>query len=241
MHATDDRLPRYQRLRDELAALIAARHWRPGEAIPTEQALAKRYDVAIGTVRKAVDLLVADGMLERFQGRGTFVRRASFDSSLFRFFRFQGRHGERRIPESRILRREVVEAPSAVAAALQIPARASVIEMTRVRLIDGALMLAEEIWLPYDRFAAFARLELASIGDLLYPVYEAHCNQIVASATETLTVEAIGPVHARLLRIEPGTPAVVIERLAYGYDRRPLEWRRSRGPASEFIYQAEIR
>ena len=240
MHA-DDRLPRYQRLRDEMVALVAARHWRPGEAIPTEQALAKSYDVAVGTVRKAVDLLVAEGLLERFQGRGTFVRRASFDSSLFRFFRFQTRQGERRIPESRILRREVVEAPSAVAATLQIAKGAKVIQMSRLRLIDGMPMLVEEIWLPFDRFAAFAQLELTEIGDLLYPVYEAQCNQVIASATETLTVEAIGPLHARLLRIEPGTPAVVIERLAYGYDRQPLEWRRSRGPASEFIYQAEIR
>lgn len=240
MHA-DDRLPRYQQVRDELVALIAAHHWRPGEAIPTEQALAKQYDVAVGTVRKAVDLLVAEGLLERFQGRGTFVRRASFDSSLFRFFRFQTRQGERRIPESRILRREVVEAPSAVAATLQIPNGSKVIQMSRLRLIDDVPMLAEEIWLPFDRFAAFMQLELEQIGDLLYPVYEAQCNQIIASATETLTVEAIGPLHARLLRIEPGTPAVVIERLAYGYDRQPLEWRRSRGPASEFIYQAEIR
>ncbi|MGF6468750.1 GntR family transcriptional regulator [Paraburkholderia youngii] len=237
----DDRLPRYQRLRDEMVALIAARHWRPGEAIPTEQALAKSYDVAVGTVRKAVDLLVAEGLLERFQGRGTFVRRASFDSSLFRFFRFQTRQGERRIPESRILRREVVDAPSAVAAILQISSSARVIQMTRLRLIDAVPMLAEEIWLPYVRFAAFAQMDLNEVGDLLYPVYEAQCNQVVASATETLTVEAIGPLHARLLRIEPGTPAVVIERLAYGYDRQPLEWRRSRGPASEFIYQAEIR
>jgi GntR family transcriptional regulator len=237
----DDRLPRYQRLRDEMVALIAARHWKPGEAIPTEQALAKSYDVAVGTVRKAVDLLVAEGLLERFQGRGTFVRRASFDSSLFRFFRFQTRQGERRIPESRILRREVVDAPSAVAATLQIPGSARVIQMTRLRLIDGVPMLAEEIWLPYVRFAAFAQMDLNEVGDLLYPVYEAQCNQVVASATETLTVEAIGPLHARLLRIEPGTPAVVIERLAYGYDKQPLEWRRSRGPASEFIYQAEIR
>ncbi|MBP0588389.1 GntR family transcriptional regulator [Paraburkholderia sp. LEh10] len=240
MHA-DDRLPRYQRLRDEMVALIAARHWRPGEAIPTEQALAKSYDVAVGTVRKAVELLVAEGLLERFQGRGTFVRRASFDSSLFRFFRFQTRQGERRIPESRILRREVVDAPSAVAATLQIPSSARVIQMSRLRLIDGVPMLAEEIWLPYVRFAAFAQMDLNEVGDLLYPVYEAKCNQVVASATETLTVEAIGPLHARLLHIEPGTPAVVIERLAYGYDRQPLEWRRSRGPASEFIYQAEIR
>jgi GntR family transcriptional regulator len=237
----EDRLPRYQRLRDEMVALIAARHWRPGEAIPTEQALASSYDVAVGTVRKAVDLLVAEGLLERFQGRGTFVRRASFDSSLFRFFRFQTRQGERRIPESRILRREVVDAPSAVAATLQISGSARVIQMSRLRLIDGVPMLAEEIWLPYVRFAAFAQMDLNDVGDLLYPVYEAQCNQVVASATETLTVEAIGPLHARLLHIEPGTPAVVIERLAYGYDRQPLEWRRSRGPASEFIYQAEIR
>ncbi|MCO4876201.1 GntR family transcriptional regulator [Paraburkholderia caribensis] len=237
----EDRLPRYQRLRDEMVALIAARHWRPGEAIPTEQALASSYDVAVGTVRKAVDLLVAEGLLERFQGRGTFVRRASFDSSLFRFFRFQTRRGERRIPESRILRREVVDAPSAVAAILQISNSARVIQMSRLRLIDGVPMLAEEIWLPYVRFAAFAQMDLNDVGDLLYPVYEAQCNQVVASATETLTVEAIGPLHARLLHIEPGTPAVVIERLAYGYDRQPLEWRRSRGPASEFIYQAEIR
>lgn len=237
----DDRLPRYQRLRDEMVALIAARHWRPGEAIPTEQALAGSYGVAVGTVRKAVDLLVAEGLLERFQGRGTFVRRASFDSSLFRFFRFQTRQGERRIPESRILRREVVDAPSAVATTLQISTSARVIQMSRLRLIDDVPMLAEEIWLPYVRFAAFAQMDLNEIGDLLYPVYEAQCNQVVASATETLTVEAIGPLHARLLRIEPGTPAVVIERLAYGYDRQPLEWRRSRGPASEFIYQAEIR
>lgn len=135
MHA-DDRLPRYQQVRDELVALIAAHHWRPGEAIPTEQALAKQYDVAVGTVRKAVDLLVAEGLLERFQGRGTFVRRASFDSSLFRFFRFQTRQGERRIPESRILRREVVEAPSAVAATLQIPNGSKAIQMSRLRLID---------------------------------------------------------------------------------------------------------
>ena len=113
--------------------------------------------------------------------------------------------------------------------------------MSRVRLLDGVPMLYEEIWLPYVRFAAFAEMDLNDVGDLLYPVYEAQCNQVVASATETLTVEAIRPLHARLLRIEPGTPAVVIERLAYGYDRQPLEWRRSRGPASEFVYQAEIR
>ena len=84
MHA-DDRLPRYQRLRDEMVALVAARHWRPGEAIPTEQALAKSYDVAVGTVRKAVDLLVAEGLLERFQGRG--ILRCELADSLITYLK----------------------------------------------------------------------------------------------------------------------------------------------------------
>src|SRR6516164_6036536 len=118
----DDRLPRYQRLRDDLAARIVSNEWRPGEPIPSEAELAAHYGVAIGTVRKAIDQLVADAVLERQQGRGTFVRRARFNSSLFRFFRFQSESGERRVPKSRILRRKCVPATSAVASALRLPA-----------------------------------------------------------------------------------------------------------------------
>lgn len=79
----------------------------------------------------------------------------------------------------------MVEAPAAVAAALRIAPGANVIQMARLRLIEDAPVLTEDIWLPLDRFAAFADLPLDSIGDLLYPVYEAKCNQVVASATET--------------------------------------------------------
>ncbi len=84
----DPRLPIYQRLRDEFARLIAAQAWRPGEAIPAELTLAADHQVAPGTVRRAIEALVADGLLVRQQGKGTFVRRADFTASLFRFFRF---------------------------------------------------------------------------------------------------------------------------------------------------------
>ena len=79
----DARLPVYQRIRDDLAEKIAARQWLHGQAIPTEAELTVAYGASAGTVRKAVDLLVADGLLDRMQGKGTFVRRPSFDSSLF--------------------------------------------------------------------------------------------------------------------------------------------------------------
>ena len=238
---TDQRLSLYLRLRDEFAQRIASGQWLPGEAIPTEAELVLQFSASIGTVRKAIDLLVAEELLERFQGKGTYVRRARFDASLFRFFRFQNDAGERRIPEGRILHRHVLAAPSAVAAALRIPAGSEVIELTRLRLLDQRPLLAESIWLPKKLFGALLDMDTADFGDLLYPLYEARCHQVVASAEETLTAEAVSPEHARMLQLSAGAPVIVVDRLALGYDRRPLEWRRTRGPADQFRYHVEIR
>jgi len=240
-HATDQRLPRYQRLRDDIAARINRNEWRPGELIPSEAELASHYGVAIGTVRKAIDQLVSDAVLERQQGRGTFVRRARFNSSLFRFFRFQSEMGERRVPQSRILRRKIVPAGSAVASSLRIAVGEPVISLSRLRLVDGIPLLAEEIWLQKSRFEPILEMEPSEFGDLLYPLYDELCGELVVSAEEILTVELANEMQARLLRLEAGAPLIVIERLALDLERRPLEWRRSRGPADRFRYHAEIR
>lgn len=239
--SSDARLPLYQRLRDQLAAQIANNRWRPGEAIPTEAALSAEYQLSTGTVRKAIDALVSEGILERQQGRGTFIRRAQFQSSLFRFFRFQTVSGERQVPESRILSIEPVAAPSAVAQALGLPADAPVIRIVRVRLLDVKPVLAEEIWLPRQRFQALLEIDLSREGPLLYPIYEEVCGQVVASAEETLTAESVNDVHARLLQVAVNSPVIVIERLARDYAGSPLEWRRSRGHAEHFRYSVDIR
>lgn len=237
----DLRLPLYQRLRDDLAAGIAARRWRPGDLIPSEAELAGRHGLSVGTVRKAIEQLVAEGLLERRQGRGTFVRRARFDSSLFRFFRFQSETGERVVPKARILRRTALPAPSAVASALRLREGEPVVNLSRLRLIDGEPLLAEEIWLEAARFAAVLEVGTGELGDLLYPFYEDRCAQMVATADEVLTVEAANRLQARLLGRAPGAPLIVVERTAFDPERRPIEWRRSRGPADRFRYHAEIR
>jgi GntR family transcriptional regulator len=239
--SSDERLPLYQRLRDQLAEQIANNRWRPGEAIPTEAALSSEYCLSTGTVRKAIDMLVADNILERQQGRGTFIRRPQFQSSLFRFFRFQTAAGERQVPESRILSIEPMTAPSAVSQALSLVPDAPVIRLVRLRLLDAQPVLAEEIWLPRVLFQALLDTDLQLHGPLLYPIYEHLCGQVVAYAEETLTAEAVSDVHARLLHIPVNSPVVVIERLARNYAGQPLEWRRSRGHASHFRYSVEIR
>lgn len=140
-----------------------------------------------------------------------------------------------------MLDRTLTTPPAAVAEALDLPKKAQAIRLERLRLIDDKPVLLEEIWLPQAQFGALAKVAPADFPDLLYPFYEEFCGKVIASAEETLTVDSASAAEARLLDIKAGQPVVVVERLALGYDRRPLEWRRSRGPADGFRYQIEIR
>ena len=65
--------PLYLQIKALLEKSLEAREWRPGEAIPSEIDLARRYRVSQGTVRKAIDALAADNLVVRRQGKGTFV------------------------------------------------------------------------------------------------------------------------------------------------------------------------
>ncbi|CAH2903005.1 MAG: Transcriptional regulator, GntR family [uncultured Paraburkholderia sp.] len=237
----DDRLPRYQQLRDDLVSRIAAGEWAPEEAIATEAELGQFYNVSTGTVRKAIDLLVSDGVLTRTQGKGTFVRRPRFESSLFRFFRFVSRDGQPVRPTARVLKREVVKPSEEIRNALRMKASEKAIHLSRVRMIEGQAVLSEEIWLPRARFEALAALPLDKFEDLLYPLYERLCKQMVASATEILRVEQATAETASLLGMKTGSPVILVHRVASDFAGTPFEWRSTRGAADTFQYQVEIR
>jgi len=236
----DERLPLYQRLREEMLAKIAAGEWMPGAPIPTEAELTKHYGVAIGTVRKAVETLVHEGLLLRSQGRGTFVRRPNFDASLARFFRQVNAVGGREIPTSRILAKTRQKPSQPVAVALKLQDDEEVVHMERLRIVENRTMFHEDIWLPAKRFGALLEIDAESFGELLYPVYETQCGQCIASANETLTVGEADRAMAKILSIKEGSPIVIIERTALGYDRCPLEYRISRAAADGFRYQIDI-
>ena len=95
---------RYGKLALALRDRILQGEWAPGEVIPAESTLAQSYGVALGTIRQALSLLVEDGVLQRRQGKGTFVTKGVDGASMMRFFRFRGvDDGASISPHSRIL------------------------------------------------------------------------------------------------------------------------------------------
>ncbi|NLQ17670.1 GntR family transcriptional regulator [Marinomonas sp. M1K-6] len=239
-HGRDQRLPLYQQVRDELLENISTGIWLPDTPIPTESELTKNYGVAIGTIRKAVDTLVNDGLLYRSQGRGTFVRRPDFNASLLRFFRQMSSDGRFVMPKSQLLSKTMKQPSKAAAQALNIDERSKAICLERLRYLEDRVVLTEEIWLPASLFSRLIALDLAEFGNLLYPFYEQECGQLIASAKETLTIQSANTRIAKALNIADNSPAAVIERVAYGYDKTPLEYRISHGAAETFCYQIEI-
>ena len=84
---------RYAAIAERLRGEITSGRWAAGKPIPAESALMQQFNVALGTMRQAIALLVNEGLLDRRQGRGTFVHAGLAGTSLVRFFRF-GKAGD---------------------------------------------------------------------------------------------------------------------------------------------------
>ncbi|MEM9046594.1 MAG: GntR family transcriptional regulator [Pseudomonadota bacterium] len=236
--AMDDRLPAYVRLRDALARRIANGEWTSDRPIPSEARLAKDYGLSVGTVRKGVDGLVQEGLLERRQGSGTFVRAPSFDATLFRFFQFREADGsELSIPSSQLILRSRAQAPADTATAL---GTADVIKIVRLRSLSDEPVLFEEIYIPAALFTGFEQLSEDAFGPLLYPLYFERFGVLVKRATDELVFEHASSSVAAQLQLNEGDPLIVIHRTAFDIEGKPVEWRIAHGSAKRFRYRNEI-
>ncbi|WP_333670749.1 GntR family transcriptional regulator [Elioraea tepidiphila] len=237
--APDSRLPLHAQLRDHLARRLAAGEWPADTALPSEAALAASYGVAVNTLRRAFEQLAREGLVERRQGRGTFVRRPALRGSMLRFFRQAEREGGAEIvPESRIQRRAVAPLPGWAAQGLGVAPGLRGLRLDRVRSWAGAPLLVEEIWLRLPEFARLAKRSPESFGALLYPLYESECARVVARVEDEITVGRAEAALARQLGIAAGEPVVEIGRVAFTADGVPIEARRAWGRADRFRYRA---
>ncbi|MEL6219439.1 MAG: GntR family transcriptional regulator [Pseudomonadota bacterium] len=235
---SDDRLPAYARLRDALAGRIASGEWTAQQPIPSEARLAKEYGLSIGTVRKGVDGLVSEGLLERRQGSGTYVRAPSFDATLFRFFQLREADGSHlSIPSSTLMLRSVTAAPEPAATVL---GTSDAIKIIRLRSLSDMPVLFEEIYVSARRFAGFETLPESAIGPLLYPLYFERFGVLVKRATDDLSFGRASASVAKQLKLHEGDPLAVIRRTAFDIEGNAIEWRMAQGSAAQFRYRSEI-
>jgi len=237
--ATGGSNPLYRQVRALLVDRMIKRVWRPGEALPSEMQLAAELGVSQGTVRKALDDLVAQSLLVRRQGRGTFVNEHDQRRSLFHFFKLVSDRGEHRLPTSRLLGIKTAPAGPDEAAALDLRSGSRVIRIARVRSLGGRPAIFERISVPAALFPGLGRDQ--PLPNTLYALYAERFGVMVAEAREQLRAVAADATAARRLGVAVNAPLLEIRRVAIALDGRPVELRVSLCETGDCRYESLLR
>ena len=223
--------PLYVKLQDVLRGAIERRQLKPQDAIPPERELAQDFNVSRITVRKALDGLVAEGLLNRRQGAGTFVsgRVEKQFAKLTSFSEDMLSRG--RMPSSEWLLKASGAVTPNEALMLSLSPGTPVYRFHRIRFADGAPMALEQ-----STIAGSCLPGLEAVDTSLYAALEAAGNRPVR-ALQRLRAVLFDEEQAALLHVEPNAPGLFIERRGFLEDGRTVEMTHSwyRGDAYDFV------
>lgn len=198
------------------------------ERLPAEAELATRFGVNRHTVRAAIAALEKEGILRAEQGRGTFLN----ESKRLRYpigqrTRFSsGLENQAQTRSGKLLSSQTLPAPPRVSAALSLPPRAPVIELSTVSTADGVPISAASSWFDAERFQAISEL-YAQTGSITASLARHGINDYTRQTT------AVEAQHASsedldLLALSPGAIVLLTRSVDVDSGGLPIQYGESR-------------
>lgn len=215
---------------------LEAGEWAPGAAIPSELELAERFNVSQGTVRKAIDEMASENMLVRRQGKGTFVSTHNDPRSFYRFLRLMPDEGAPMQSKSLPIACANIAADEAMAKVLHIAIGDPVVHVRRLLSFDGTPVVLDDLYLVGELFRGMTLEALIARERSLYSTFEEVYGVRMLRAEERLRAIAADAEASKLLGVPEGSPLLQVERVAFTYGDRPVEWRRGRYHTSRHHY-----
>jgi GntR family transcriptional regulator len=213
--------PLHQQLFVVLRDQILRGLYEPGAAIPNEQQLGKIFGVSRITVRRAVANLENEGLVEKQQGRGTFVREvlpAQRPAATLGFLESLRKHAPS--TQVKVVDVKIGNPPPVVAVQLQLSPGDRAVHAVRVRSMQGAPVMVTEAWIPESFGHNITRSNLKS--QTLYEIMVAQGVRFGRVVQEITAVPA-DPVHGKLLSASVGAPLLRMHRLLYATDKKPVQ------------------
>jgi GntR family transcriptional regulator len=226
----------YSRVETVLASEITDGVLKVGGQLPTEDDLIARFEVSRITVRRAIQNLVARGLVEIRRGKGTFVALPKITQELTELSGFvEDMHALGRKPAARVIGKEIVTADATVASHLALTKGERVVRIRRVRLADGVPLSFDETYLPLTigRKIITNNLKVEPIFSLLERKYGV---PLIEAEYKLEAVAAEAEVSAAL-RVKQGSPIFRIERTSYSTGDRPVDYEKLyyRGDLVRFV------
>ncbi len=219
--------PLYRLVKRALLEAIERGEVAPGEALPSEADLSRAFGVAIGTLRHAVDELVAEHILVRRQGRGTYVATHNTDRFLFQFFHVERSDGLREAPRVEFLGFERARLDDESAAALEARPGDPCFVIENRLMLQGRPVVHDHLVLPALLFKGLTEKRFRERPSTIYHLYQTAFGITVVRARERLRAAAASRDSARVLGVPPGAPVLQVRRTALTFGDKPVEYRLS--------------
>ena len=216
--------PLYVHLAGELREGINSKKWKPGDLLPSESQLCRDFGVSRGTVVKALEVLLAEGLAQRRQGVGTVVSRPALHRMPGFLLGFSETvRGQGRTPSHRLVgRRELSRAQ-----AMQYGCDERALMLNRVRLVDGVPWAIHESVIPLAVAEKVPALTAdgAQVQEPGFSLYQAFSDAglVIDHADEVVNGRLATAEEAELLEIERPSAVMVVHRKSYDPGGRLLE------------------
>lgn len=237
-------LPLYVQLKEALLDEIRNDGVQPGDRLPTETEIEGRFEVSRTTVRLALQALVQDGVVERLQGKGTFVAppQISHRPALTSFT--ENMRSQGLTPSRRVLESELRDAPGYLLPSLGLDESNRTCRfLRRLLLADGEPVAVAETWLPVefvgrdDVLFEPVQLEENSLYELLsHPPISLE----LARGVETIRSGLAEADVASLLRCSQGDPILIVDRVSSNPEGRVVELTRLTFDGVRYHYRTEV-
>ncbi|WP_242538545.1 GntR family transcriptional regulator [Trinickia acidisoli] len=229
--------PLYEIVRAGILERLRTGEWVAGDKIPTEPQLAEAFGVGIGTIRRAVEELVAERLLIRRAGRGTIVAKFADEHAFDQYFNFVDRDGQAVHVTAQLLRFRKERATPALASILKLERGARLVSAENLRLRDGMPVMLDHLWIPLDVFPSLSAETFAARHGSIYGFYQEHFGVSVVRVVEDLGGAIADEAVASALDVSVGTPVLRIERTAYTFKDKPVEYRVRFVESSQCVYR----
>jgi GntR family transcriptional regulator len=237
---TPARVPPYYRWLEEiLREEIVQKSYKPGDALPTEHELMRRYNLSSTTVRRAVHDLVREGWIYRKAGKGTFVKRNKLEERLARLTSFAEEMQSRNIvPQFRLIRAIPVIPSAHVARLIKVAPNQKAYLIERVQIANGEpIALARGYWSEAIG-EQLVQQDLHRIA--LYEIIEQQLHISLVEADESISAAVADVDIARKLGIRKNAPLLVRRRLTFIAEMQPVEFTTTFYRADQYEYTIRL-
>lgn len=215
-------MPLYYQLKQVLRDKVESDELAPGDMVPSEHELANAFSISRATARRALEDLTSEGLFIRKQGKGTFVSPKKLVQGLSRFYAFtKGIADAGHRPSTRVIECGEEKPSQGLRKSLGLLPDEGVTRVCRLRLVDDEPIILETSYVPLACCPGLVNLDLTGHG--LYEVMAEHYGIYVHEAEEYFEPVAADEFEARFLGVPPGAPALLLSRLAWDPERRPIE------------------